>query len=122
MNIDVVTNNQIRPAWAVQAVDDLLKKMGDKPMWEGVDFLVKTLYKIRPDYMNGFEVTQEDRNQLLKDTGATDDNNQRHLLSVPPMLMDLVTYFYESDVEENPKRFFREFARRYPQFRKAEKI
>jgi hypothetical protein len=115
--MDIVTNGQIRPSWAVTAVDTLLEKVRTKPMWEVIDFIVSVFVKNHPEYLKDFHEAQKDRRKTLKNPhGSTKSKEFRHLVAIPQNLSDLIEYFYKDDIHYNSKRFWREFARRYPAF------
>jgi hypothetical protein len=115
--MDIVTNNRIRPSWAVQAVDTLLEKVRTKPMWEVIDFIVSVFVKNHPEYLNKFNESQKLRRKTLKNPHASNkEKDMRHLVAIPQNLSDLIEYFYRDDIQYNSKRFWREFARRYPAF------
>lgn len=123
MEFDVVTNERIRPAWAVRAVDELLHKIKDKPIWEGVDLLVRKWFELHPEDAKSLTRLKDERLLTNKnDYGATSDLSMRGLATVPTGLSDLITFFYDDDVRFDPKKFWREFVRKYPIFTMASRI
>jgi hypothetical protein len=116
--IDVVSNGQIRPSWAIQAVDALLEKVRTKDMWEVIDFLVETWCHRHPEYAHKVASTQDLKNKYA----ATEDLGSRHLVSVPADLADIIRYFYADEMTFEGKTFWINFGKRYPIFAVAEKF
>jgi len=113
-DIVAVTNNKIRPAWAVEAVEKLLQKVKKKNLWDVIDFLVKVFEKRFPEYSKARHAELKERRKNLRNPHASNKaKDLRHLISIPVPLKDLFDYFLE-DYEN--KEFWREFARRYPQY------
>lgn len=113
-DIVVVTNGKVRPAWAVEAVERLLQKVRRKNLWDVVDFLVSVFEKRFPEYSKARYTELKERRKRLKNPYASNkEKDLRHLVSIPVPLKDLMDYFLE-DYEN--KEFWREFAKRYPQY------
>lgn len=114
--IDVVTNGRIRPGWAVKAVDELLKRVKTKPMWEVIDFIVNVFLKKHPEW------NKKQERPLKNEFASNEQKDLRLLLSIPPDLVDIIEYFYQDSISYNSKRFWREFAKRYPVFAVPKRI
>lgn len=92
-------------------------------MWEVIDFIVEVWKKKDvqvSDYM-------EERNMLkatrANEFGSDKDHNWRYLAEIPEEVMGIIDMFYLDEIEKmGKKRFWREFAKRYPIFTIAEKI
>lgn len=113
----------LRPEWAVKAIDRLGELAQSRPMWEVIDFIVSVWAKNK-DLVEDFE---KDKEEMIKTRanqfGANKDMNLRYLAEIPVEISDLIETFYHDDIQAmGLKEFWREFARRYSYFRIATKI
>lgn len=120
MDLSIIENGKVRSLQDIRDVDALLQKVRGKGVWEVTDFIIKIFEKRFPEYSHAIGVANQERKKdLLRSTGSNKDRGMRHLISMPPQLKDLMDYFLVN--YENPT-FWREFARRYPQYRVPDKI
>jgi len=116
--MDIVRpNGKVIDSATVHAVDELLQKAKTKPMWEVIDLIVKIyLRKYSTDANKRSEKVKEQRKQLKNRFAANKDKSLRHLVSVPTNVRDVIDFFYSERISYDSKRFWREFAKRYPIF------
>ena len=120
MDLDVFTNGKVRSLQDIKAVDVLLEKVKHKDMWEVIGFIVQVFEKRYPEYSKSIQNANIDRRKrLIRGTASNKSHGMRHLISMPPQLKDLMDFFLED--YENPG-FWREFARRFPQYKVPERI
>lgn len=120
--VDSLTG-KVYPSWAVQAVDALFQKLRNKPMWEGIDFLVEVYFKRFPQAGADLKAKQaETRAGHHNRYGSNRDRDMRVVADIPEALSDLLDYFYHDEIEEDKKGFYRRFVTRYPIFKTPETI
>jgi hypothetical protein len=112
------------PTWMSVAVDELLYKVRHKDIWQIVDFCIEIWAKKYPQEHKKFldEMKRYKANRLNK-FSSTKNNSQRELVNLPreiDYLLDKLAA--DKIVEYEPKKFYRELARRYPGFSPASSI
>ena len=114
---------QMRPEWAVKAVDHLMKMVKEKPMWEVIDFIVSVWAK-KEDRVADFEKQKDEMKQTRANAFASNaDMNLRYLAEIPMEISDLIENFYSEDISAmGKKEFWREFVKRYKYFQISEKL
>ena len=120
-------NGKIRKNEDIELVDKLLalRKKGDP--WETLDELIKAWVKKSPEEVEAVKVDLGDQREILadKEFGQTlggKDFGRRLVVLFPTTLQAWIRKMYS--IEELPfdKKFYKEFARRYPGFRVAQKV
>lgn len=117
---DLVTidNGNVRPLWAVQAVDALLQKLNTRPIWEVVDFVLRIFQERYPDFD-----AKKNQAPAKNKYGANETLEFRKLLSIPPEIKDTLELVLADRIQDyGEQKFWRDFAKKYPAFRFAEKI
>ena len=113
----ILVNGIPRPKGAVEAVDRLLAMVRMKPMWEVIDFIVSVFLRKHPEYLTSIKGLAKNK------YGSNADKSMRSLLSIPMELKDTIDYFYKDEIKsEGEVKFWRKFAKKYPNFSLAEKI
>jgi hypothetical protein len=121
--VDVVINNRVVDSSDLEAVDTMLNKFRTKPLWEGVSFLVSIFEKKHPEYSAALaQQTTDNKKDLRNKFASNKQKDLRSLLTMPPQLYDLINYFYKERINADSKKFWRSFARHYPQYATGEKI
>lgn len=112
------------PAWMSTAVDELLYKVRHKNIWEIVDFCIEMWAKKYPVEHKKFlkEMASFKKNRANK-FASSETKSMRQLVELPRdvnYLLDKIASHKIADYGE--KKFWREFARRYPAFSPAQSI
>lgn len=112
------------PAWLSTAVDELLYKVRHKSIWQIVEFCLAIWAKKYPEehrkYLKEMAVYKKNR---LNKFASTKSKVLRELVSLPPGVNYLLDKIAADKIADyGPKRFWREFAERYPVFSPAQKI
>lgn len=109
----------------------LLKVINKENFWDSIDSVMKWLYKFHFAEMKGYEreAKQARDNSYDKFGRAKDDNGKisndmRQLVMVPEIFLNVINRFYGGSLDgnNNKLKFYREYAKRYPQFKKAKSI
>lgn len=113
-----------RPAWAVEAVDEYFKKAKTLPLWDVVDHIVDRWLNIHPEQAKDFLAANKEQREGKKNKyGATKDYSLRHVAEIPGEIMIFFDRLIPERIEDYGKqKFMRDFVKRYPGFRAAEKI
>jgi len=114
---------QLRPEWAVKAIDHLMAMAKKKPMWEVIDFIVSVWAK-NTNRVAEFERDKDEMKESRANKfGSNKDMNLRYLAEIPFEINDLLETFYMDDIEAmGRKNFWREFVKRYKYFQISEKL
>ena len=116
-------SGKFRPAWVVQLVDYFFTKLKTKPVWETIEFFVKTWEKLYPQEAKEFYSSIKEIQQTrAKPTASSKSKNIRYLAEIPARVKYLIDKFLDDKVNTNSVKFMREFAKRFPQFKVPEKI
>lgn len=125
MYIDV--NGKLRKAEDVELVDKIieLRKKGDK--WFVIDEIVKAWVKKSPEEVEAVKVDIGDQREMLvdKEFGSTmggKDFSRRLIVLFPTALQAWIRKLYGTEELPFDRKFYKEFARRYPGFRVANKV
>lgn len=109
----------------------LLKVIDKNNFWDSIDAVMKWMYKYHPKDMKSAEAEAAQARKMAydkfgraKDDSGKVSNDMRQLVMVPQMFLDVINRFYGGVLGDNTEKtkFYREYARRYPQFKKTEKI
>ena len=117
-------NGKVYPAWLSTAVDELLIKIRHRSVWEIVDFCIAIWAKKYPREHKQYlkEMAEYKKNRLNK-YASTKSKVQRELISIPREINYLLDKIAADKIAlYGPKKFWREFARRYKGFSPAEKV
>lgn len=119
-------NGKIRDAEDVELVETVLKLKNQGEKWAAIDLLLRAWSERAGDEVKALEIEIKDfREQLVdKKYGVTKGGKQverRFTLTFPQRLMMMIRAIYKADELEFDSEFFREFVKRYPWFKVAEK-
>jgi hypothetical protein len=124
--IVIADNGQIRDLDDVEFAEDMIKLRNNKNQWEVIDALLKRWATLAPDEVEAISINVTEYKEALKDKeyGQTEggkDQERRFTLSFPVSLQGMIRTLYS--VEELPfdQKFYREFGKRYPFFKVAER-
>jgi len=112
-------SGDIKPAWAYEAADKLLRKIRSAGLWGTLDFYFEIWLKKNPSYSNKYNEAMKDLRGSRRNESATFSNkSNRMLVSVPAEFSLLVDKFFSDEVKEMGSQvFWRKFAKRYPIFK-----
>lgn len=124
LDLAVPVGDKVYPAWLVEGVDNLLKKIDSQSIWTTTDFIIEIWAKRFPEEAKAFYKAQEAyRTSRLKSSGATKSNSMRSLAHIPPLVSFLLEKLLIYQIEEmGRQKFYREFVKKYPGFSSAEKV
>lgn len=107
-----------------EAVDTLVKKVNNKSIWDVVEFAIAIWSRKYPVESSRFYRSQGNHKQnRLNKFGSTKAMQLRELVNLPWEINYLLEKLARDRIEEyGKKKFWREFAKRYPGFATAEKI
>jgi hypothetical protein len=112
-----------RKAQTVQAAEQLTNKVKQNGMWPTIDFMIAVWEKNYPERARAFSEQQKDTVSTRRsETGSSKSLTYRYLCEIPQEIMNGIDFFFMKEVSADKKKFYREFAHRYPQFRVAQKI
>lgn len=104
-------------------IDKLILSKGRGALWDVVDEIMRYLWTYKRDYMvDLIEDVKRDRELVLNQYGSSKGKSFRKLGSMPEELEILISRAYMEEIDARSSKFRREFFKRYPAFRIAEKI
>jgi len=120
---DALADKQ-RPSWMVEAVDQLLHKVRKQNLWKIVDFCISVWAKRYPsEHKEYLKTLSRYRANRKNEYGSTKNKTWRELSVIPPLIDYLLNKIADDKIEVyGKKKFYREFARRYPGFRGGTKF
>jgi hypothetical protein len=120
--IDPVTKKET-DSTSLLLVDKLMQARKDKSVFDVIAIIIDYWKTINADKYDSFIFQmQETRKTRANDTASTKDKTQRYLLDIPEQIIRFIRVMYNSDELKMDKRFFRSFAKRFPEFKVAQKI
>jgi hypothetical protein len=112
-----------RPMWLVNAVDQLLLKIRHKDIWEVVEWAINFWARKNPIEHKRFLKAQRDWKSSQKNQFASTDNKSlRSIVNIPSDVSYLLEKFASHKIDDyGRKKFWVQFAKRYPGFSSGEK-
>lgn len=116
------------PNGLIQFVDEVMKLRGSKDApWSVIEKCFEYWEKHNPTKYRSFLVNVENlRNSRKNDFASTKDpvtgGILRYTLDIPEEVMFMIRKIYDTDELPMDKKFFNEFARRFPRFVVAKKL
>ena len=123
ITIDPITGKQY-PAWLSAAVDELVYKIRKKTIWEVVDFCLNVWISKYPEEHKQYlrEMKEYKKNRKNK-YASTKTNVYREIILLPREVNYLLDMFAADKIADyGPKKFWRNFAKRYPALSPANSI
>ncbi len=122
----IYDNGKIRNSDDIELADAIIKANNKGGHWETIDLLVKAWAKRTPEEVEAIKIDIGDRREMLNDKeyGSTmggNDMERRFTLIFPSTLQLLIRTQFKADVLPFDRKFYTEFAKRYPGFKIAEK-
>lgn len=126
-DIVIEDSGKIRKLEDITLAEEVIKLKNSKNHWAVIDLLLKSWLKKDPEDVQAFKIDLEDTKETLDDpkfaaTKGGKDFDRRFTLIFPSDLQLMLRSVYSSEELSFDQKFFREFARRYPFFRVADKI
>lgn len=126
-DIFIAENGKIRSYADVELVEDIVKIRDTKDPWAVIDKLVEVWAKKTPDDVEAMQINLEQYREAQTDAvfGQTQggiDQERRFTLSFPKTLMLMIRTQYNPDELPMDSKFYKEFAKRYPFFKVAQKV
>lgn len=125
-NIYITEDGKIRKYEDLEAVEDIIKARENKDPWSVIDKLVELWAKKSPDEVKAIQINVDEYREIQLDkkfgqTKGGKDFERRFTLSFPETLMLMIRTQYKAEELPFDSKFYREFARRFPFFKVAEK-
>lgn len=122
--IDVSTlSGKTMPATVWQTADGLVKLRNTKGLWEVIGEVVKAWENLKKHkYTSHIIDLKEKKETRLNQYGSTKSKSLRYLLDIPEDIINMIRILYPIDELPFDKKFFREFGKRFPQYKVADKI
>lgn len=120
-------SSRIRKLEDVQAAEAVMGAKQKGGPWGVIDKLVKIWSERTPNEFQGFKVHIKGTRETLDDpkygqTKGGKDMERRLILMIPQSLQLMIRSIYKADELPFDKKFFKEFAKRYPFFKVPEKL
>lgn len=121
----ILDNGRIRDSEDIDLADNIIKARKKGP-WEVVDLLVKAWIRKSPEEVQAVKVDISDQREMLIDkkygqTKGGKDMERRFTLIFPTSLQLLIRTQYKADELPFDRKFYNDFAKRYPGFRISER-
>jgi len=112
------------PAWLSTAVDELVYKIRHKSVWEVVDFCLAIWKQKYPtEYKAYLKEMKEYKKERANKYASSKSNTYREVVMLPREVNFLLDKFASDKIADyGPKKFWRNFARRYPALSPADVI
>lgn len=127
ITMDTIINGKLRPVKDVQTADYLINMKPTSTIWEVCEEIIKIWQAKNPDTWKSYIVHVSDLQNTRKNKHAASENKEtgmitRYIVDVPEQVVLMLRMIYS--VEELPmdKIFWREFGRKFPAFRVAQRI
>lgn len=125
-DIVINENGKIRKVADIEIAEKIIKDRKLKDYWNVIDSLVKLWAKNAPEDEEAMRINIEQYRESLRDKefGQTlmgRDQERRFTMAFPRSLMLMIRTQYKADELPMDKEFFKEFGKRYPAFKIAER-
>lgn len=127
VNILIQDNGKIRNFEDVELAEKVVEQRKNKDPWVVIDELLKIWAAKAPDDEKAVRINVDEYKEVQKDkvfaqTMHGKDQERRLILAFPYSLQQMIRTQYKADVLPFDKKFYKEFARRYPAFKIPEKV
>jgi hypothetical protein len=111
----------------IDFVDEIIKLKNKTGVWGVIDKLLQRWLVNTPDEVQALKIQIEDHKEMLTDkefgqTTGGKDMERRFTLVFPMKLMLMIRAIFPPEELEFTSDFYREFTKRYPNFKVAEKV
>lgn len=125
-NIVIAENGRIRKFSDIELAEDIINTKNKKDHWAVIDKLVKAWAKRAPDDVEAVEINLTQYRETLDDkkfgqTLGGKDQERRFKMAFPYSLLMMIRSVYRANELPTDKKFYEDFAQRYPYFRVARK-
>jgi hypothetical protein len=111
------------PMETMLVVEKLMKLRETKSLWECITACIDAWKALKPKQWESYLVdVAEDKKTRANKYGSTKDKSLRYIVDIPTPVYKLIRILFPSEELKMDKKFFRAFARRYPEYRVANKI
>jgi hypothetical protein len=119
-------NGKTRLKEDIDFAEEVIKLKNQKDQWAVIDKLLDKWIKTAPSETEALKIQLEDQRELLEDkefgqTKGGKDMERRFTLIFPLKLMLMLRATYAPEELEFNSKFYKEFVKRYPNFKVAEK-
>jgi hypothetical protein len=128
MAVDLIVedNGKMRRKSDVDFADMIIKLKNQKDQWAVIEKLIERWVKTSPEETQALKIQIADHRELLddKEFGQTKGGKafgRRFTLVFPIKLQQMIRTLYSQEELEFDSAFYREFVKRYPNFKVAEK-
>ena len=122
--IDIIDNNNARPAWVVAYGDQIMYAYKHRTFWDFVDEVMNVWTKVHPkqwgELIHEVKLTKLDLVDKKYATTKSKHMERRLLLRMPEFVHNVIWKMYPD--YRMDRKFFNTFARRYPAYRVSEKV
>lgn len=116
----------VRPAYAVNAVDRLERLKQENKTWEAIELIVQLWVKSRPQEYKSYLIDISDTKATMKDkkfgTTKTKGSNLRRILDIPEWVFYVIRMLYTPQELPMNKAFYRAWGRKFPKMLVVEKL
>ena len=125
-DIYIDDNGRFRKYEHVELAENIIETRNKKDYWEVIDKLIKIWAKTCPDDVEAIAINLDQYREVQYDkefatTLNGKDQERRFQLAFPRHLMLMIRSQYKADELQMDKKFFAEFAKRYPYFKIAQR-
>jgi hypothetical protein len=112
-----------RPAWLVEAVDQLLMKIRHKNVWEISEWAIRFWAKKNPvEYHKFINAQNEWKKGQKNEFASTKNHSLRQIVNIPSDISYILEKFASHKIDDyGRKKFWTEFAKKYKGFASGEK-
>lgn len=119
-------NGKMRSKSDIDFADEIIKLKNQKDQWAVIDRLLQKWVKSAPKEVQALKIQLEDHREMLDDkefgqTRGGKDFERRFTLVFPIILMLMIRAIYSTEELDINSKFYKEFTKRYPNFKVAEK-
>lgn len=120
-------NGKLRKSEDVELVDKIIELRKKADHWAVLDELIKAWVKKSPEEVEAVKVDVGDQREMLIDkefgtTAGGKDFGRRLIVLFPTNLQAWIRKVYNTTELPFDKKFYQEFAKRYPGFKVADKV
>ncbi len=123
MIIKDALSGQFRHSRDVFFADDVLESKRLKGIWPTITLIIEYWKKSNPQQYDSFIIDiGEKRESRYRKSGASKSGHMRSLLDIPLQVHNMIRAVYRADELTMDATFLRAFAKKFPEFRSANKL